>query len=198
MTVREAFEIAFAVLIALGGGGAIVFALSAWLGKVWADRLMIQERAKHDKELTVLSAELRHISEQEITNIKNELDIFKEKHLRGYADKIGIYRLTVDIIAEMLGDLDYMQNTKQPPPDAFQRYDKFNRNRLRAYGYLAMLAPQHVMNAFDAMFDHLIIVAKGHEPYEWTKVRKLSIAFINEVRKDVGIDKSPVEYKGNL
>jgi hypothetical protein len=196
MAVSEAFEIAGAVLVALGGGGVIVFTLSAWLGKVWADRLMIQERAKHDKELTILHAELRHNSEQEITNIKNDLDIFKEKHLRGHSDKIAIYRLSVDIIAEMLGDLDYTQITKQPPPEAFQRYDKFNRNRIRAYGYLAMLAPQHVMDAFDALFDHLIHITQGKEPYDWTKVRKLGIALINEIRKDVGIDKSPIEYRG--
>ena len=198
MTVFEAFEIAGAVIVAVGGGGAIVFALSAWLGKVWADRLMIQERARYDKELTILQSELRHNSEQEITNIKNELDILKEKHLRGHSDKIGIYRLSVDIIAEMLGDLDYTQLTKQPPPEALQRYDKFNRNRLKAYGYLAMLAPQHVMDAFDALFDHLILVVHGNTPYDWKQVRTLGIALINEIRKDVGIDKSPIEYRGNL
>jgi len=198
MVVSEAFEMAGAVLVALGGGGVITFALSTWLGKVWADRLMIQERAKHDKELTILREELRHNNAQEITNLKNELDIFKEKHLRGHADKIVIYRLSVDIIAEMLGDLDYARITKQPPPKPLERYDKFNRNRMKAYGYVAMLAPQHVMDAYDALFDHLIIVASGQDSYNWTKVRELCIALNNEIRKDIGIDTSPIEYRGKL
>ncbi|TVL99201.1 MAG: hypothetical protein CV087_19040 [Candidatus Brocadia sp. WS118] len=169
MAISEIFKIAAAVITALGGGSAIVLALSSWIGKVWANRLMVQDRAKYEQALAKLQAELRHDSERELTNIKNDLDIFKEKHLRGHSDKIAIYRLAVDIIAEKLGDLDYISLTKQMPPDALQKYDKFNRARIKAYGYLAMLAPQNVMDALDALFDHLILIAQGKEQYECGK-----------------------------
>ena len=46
------------MLAALGGGGAIVFSLSAWLGKVWADRLMQREVARHSRELEELRSDL--------------------------------------------------------------------------------------------------------------------------------------------
>ena len=198
MAISEVFGIAAAVITALGGGSAIVLALSSWIGKVWANRLMVQDRAKYEQALAKLQAELRHNSERELTNIKSDLDIFKEKHLRGHSDKIAIYRLAVDITAEILGDLDYSCLTQQLPPDALQKYDKFNRDRIKAYGYLAMLAPQNVMDAFDALFDHIILLTQGQEPYEWEKVRDLSIALLNEVRKDIGIDQSPIEYRGRL
>jgi hypothetical protein len=198
MNVSEIFGITAAIIASLGGGGAIVLTLSSWLGKVWANRLMVQDRGKYEQEFAKLQAELRHNSERELTNIKIDLDIFKEKRLRTDSDKIAIYRLSVDIIAEILGDMDYLQLTKQPPPDALQRYDKFNRDRIKAYGYLAMLAPQNVMDAFDALFDHLILLTQGQEPYEWKKVRDLGIALLNEVRKDIGIDQSRIEYRGRL
>lgn len=38
------FEVVLAILAAIGGGGAVVVALAAWLGKVWADRLSAQQK----------------------------------------------------------------------------------------------------------------------------------------------------------
>lgn len=54
MTTRDAFDTASAVLLSLGGGGAIVLLFSKWLGKVWAKRIMLDDRAKHDRELEKL------------------------------------------------------------------------------------------------------------------------------------------------
>ena len=47
MAISEVFGIAAAVITALGGGSVIVLALSSWIGKVWANRLMAQDRAKN-------------------------------------------------------------------------------------------------------------------------------------------------------
>lgn len=40
---KEVFQIAFAIIMSIGGGGAIVFALSSWLGKIWAQRIINKE-----------------------------------------------------------------------------------------------------------------------------------------------------------
>ena len=61
-----------------------------------------------------------------------------------------------------------------------------------------MLAPQSVMDAADALFDHLLQVSLSQLPYEWPKVRELALALLNEVRKDIGFDSSPIEYRGLL
>ena len=39
MSVEDVLSIAATILTSLGGGAFIVFTLSNWLGKVWADRL---------------------------------------------------------------------------------------------------------------------------------------------------------------
>ncbi|MGB7816491.1 MAG: hypothetical protein WBL28_09105 [Methylotenera sp.] len=46
-----AFEIATAVLFSIGTGGALVLALSSWLGKVWANRILEKEKLKYSEML---------------------------------------------------------------------------------------------------------------------------------------------------
>ena len=82
--------------------------------------------------------------------------------------------------------------------EAGSRFDEFNEQRMRVYGYLAMLAPQSVMDTQDRLMDHLIKISNGSEAYDWNKVRELAINLLNEIRKDVGVDKNPIEYRGEL
>lgn len=48
-----------ATIAGVGAGGAIVFALSSWLGKVWANRILANEK---------------HILETELEKTKRELE----------------------------------------------------------------------------------------------------------------------------
>jgi len=49
-------------LASLGGGVVIVYAFSSWLGRLWADRLMAKETAKHTQELERLRSDLRKVA----------------------------------------------------------------------------------------------------------------------------------------
>jgi len=53
-----------AVLLSLGGGGAIVLGMSSWLGKLWATRMLEKEKAKYATELEVTRNEYRREMEQ--------------------------------------------------------------------------------------------------------------------------------------
>lgn len=198
MSFADVLKIVAAGLVSLGTGGAIVFGLSSWLGKVWANRLMESERARHAQDLEKLRADLQHHSAANLASIKSDLEIYKEKHLKGHEDKLAIYRLATDVVVEILGDLDLMMLSGEPPENAKERFDRFNRGRMKAYGYLAMLAPQNVMDSMDNLMDHIILLTQGQKKYEWPEVRKLVIALLNEIRKDIVIDPTPIEYRGNL
>ena len=54
----EILKIVAGVIAALGGGCFIVVALSSWLGKVWANRLMAKETAKFREDLERLAKQL--------------------------------------------------------------------------------------------------------------------------------------------
>lgn len=198
MTFTEATQLATTVIVALGGGGAIVLSLSHFLGKTWAERLMAKEKATHDEQLEELRAELARKNDTALSELRTALQLAKDKHLSAHSDKVKIYRLVVDIVAELLGDLDSYQLGGLPPEQAAQCLDKFNRGRMRAYGYLAMLAPQSVMSAADSLFDDLIQIGHGQLPYEWPRVRTHILGLLNTVRVDIGFDPAPIKYDGNL
>lgn len=196
MTWDAVWQVSTAVIASIGTAGGLLLALSGYLGKMWADRLMGRERAAHEQELAELRNRLEHQTNTQLAEWEAKLSIYRDKHLRGFNDKLATYRLIVDLVSEILGDFDHWQTTRQPLLP--ERFDALNRARMKAYGYLAMLAPQAVMDALDALFDHLLQIANGKAPYHWATVRGHALVLLNEARKDVGIDHSPIEYKGAL
>lgn len=183
MNWEDIFKLVGAVVFSLGGGGAIVFGLSSWLGKVWADRIL----ANKAHQLTM-----------ELEATKRDLDVIKENTLRFQNDKILTYRAVIDIVARLLAALDSNQSGRLDGPEAAARFDEFNEQRMRVYGYLAMLAPQSVMDAQDNLVDHLLKISNGTEVYEWAEVREKALAMLNAVRKDIGISKESIGYNGEL
>lgn len=74
---KEIFEITAAILASLGGGTAIVFGLSSWLGKVWANRILAKEKAEHSKELEFYKSELN--KELERINVLQDKALYISK-----------------------------------------------------------------------------------------------------------------------
>ena len=54
----KVLEIIGVVLGSFGGAAAIIFWLSSWLGKVWANRILEQDKPKYEKELEAIKVEL--------------------------------------------------------------------------------------------------------------------------------------------
>ena len=188
----DALKIGSAVVTSLGGGGLIVFGLSSWLGKVWANRLMESERQVHAIELEKLRNFLQQSTETELKSLDAQLEIAKKEHL----DRIAIYRGAMDILATITAKVVMITAQKRGPltPEEFL---EFETQRLRMYGYLAMHAPQSVMNAHDALMDLTLALVADGKSTTWPQFRELALGFLNEVRKDISVDKGPVTYAGN-
>lgn len=177
------FKVSAGFLASVGSASAIIFGLSSWLGKVWAHRILEQEKNKMAIGLE---------------STKREFDLAKDKLLSNHSDKITIYRMVIDTVAETLAAFDAHQSRQLSPTEAKEVLEKFNKDRIRLYGYLGMLAPQSVMDAQDELIDLLLLITYGNANYEWKVVRELALKLINEVRKDIGIDKSEISYNGEL
>jgi hypothetical protein len=162
-----------------GAYTVIVIGLSSWLGKVWAERIREKERAKNTVALEAF---------------KHELDILKAQNLRGFNDKIEVYRLVVNIISEAIGDVVKHLFQKQPVPSEI--VFAFDKARMKVYGYLAMQAPQAVIDKYDALTDLIFSMIENPTKYCWADIRERCLAMINECRKDVGFDESPITYNG--
>jgi hypothetical protein len=74
--VGDVFAIAGAIFASLGGGGLLILALSSWLGKIWATRIMERERAALTISIEQAKADLTRSIERE----KAELAKFHEAH----------------------------------------------------------------------------------------------------------------------
>jgi len=196
MNWTEILKLVAAIFGSIGGAGIIIFALSNWLGKVWAVRLMQNEKAEHDKELEKLRSKLESQNKENVESVRSALAIFKETHLKEHTDKIAIYRSVIDIIAAILAELEKTTLGLQAEISK-DVLNMFSRDRLRAYGYLGMLSPQSVMDAQDALVDRLHELIYEGKQAEWSEIRNLALNFINEVRKDIGINKEPIEYRGS-
>jgi hypothetical protein len=70
MTPTDAIEVAASVIAGLGGGGAIVFGLSGYLGKVWAERGLAEQRQKYAQ----LNVEFSHQLDLASRRVQMELD----------------------------------------------------------------------------------------------------------------------------
>jgi hypothetical protein len=104
---RVIVEIAGSIIVALGGGGAIVFGLSSWLGKVWADRLMQKEKATHDRELEDFKVQaLRKLEEQ-------------KAH---FQEKIALYKEAITPVVEFI--TEYQLAGGKPPKDVCVAFEK--------------------------------------------------------------------------
>ena len=196
MSWQEVLEVGAVVIGSLGGGGVIILGLSGYLGKLWAARFMEAERNRHQQDLERLRSDLHASNERTLAGIRTELEIYRERHLKAHRDKVEVYRMGTDIIATILANFD--RASRLTPAEAVQTLDTFNHDRIRLYGYLAMMVPQEVLDAHDGLIDHLILIARGSVPYDWAQVRALAIQFVNAVRKDLAIDTHPVEYRGRL
>ena len=191
MNWTDALKIGTTIVTSLGSGGLIVFGLSGWLGKVWANHLMESERQAYHIELEKLRNSLRRSTETELKSLEVQLEIGKREHI----DRLAIYRAPIDLLAGMIAKVVMITAGKRGPLTA-EEFLTFETQRLRLYAYLAMHAPQSVMDAHDAVMDLTLGLVADGKSTTWLQVRELSLRFLNEVRKDIGIDKEPIAYNG--
>jgi hypothetical protein len=196
--ISEILKISASIIASVGVAGGIIFSLSNWLGNIWANRIMETEKAKYALELEKLRADLYEKNESRLNVIKSDLDIYKEKHLKTHKDKLETYRMGADMIASLLVGLEKHTAGSLAKDEGENLYYNFNRERIKLYAYLGMMAPQSVMDAQDVLIDHLLVVLHGKQEYDRKLVRKLSIDFLNSVRIDLGIDSTPINYQGVL
>src|SRR5688500_12557291 len=62
MSANDVWGIAAADIARPGISGQSVFGLESWLGKVWATRILENERQQHARDLERLKTELEHMS----------------------------------------------------------------------------------------------------------------------------------------
>jgi hypothetical protein len=71
MKIGDILTIAAAIIASLGGGAAIVLALSSWIGKIWANRLMEADKARFARDLKSLESQLSRAAEDRTRKLES-------------------------------------------------------------------------------------------------------------------------------
>jgi len=91
MNLSEILGISVTIIGTLGGGAGIVFGMSNWLGKVWANRLMEQQKADYAKEIESIKSALLKDSESYKIKLKKSEFIF-EKQYEASSELVALVR----------------------------------------------------------------------------------------------------------
>jgi hypothetical protein len=130
MTFTEILETAASVVVGLGGGGAIVFGLSGYLGRVWADRALERQRQENAKvnlqishqlglDVERFKAEIKAGGDAEIERIKAFLARASHVHER-QLDVLGkLYRNLYDAQAYFQSMMRTGRGQNEAPPEAY-------------------------------------------------------------------------------
>jgi len=123
MMPKEAWETAGAVLASVGGGGAIVVALSGWLGKVWAERILAADRAKYAREIEELKGSL----ERTTRILQGEIDktLFVSK--THFETEFNLLREIWANVSEVRGPMSLLRPMSGYPAGRAQQEEHFSR-----------------------------------------------------------------------
>jgi hypothetical protein len=175
------------VLVSFSGGGILVLALSSWLGKVWAERLMQSEAAKHEGRLKELEAKLK----QQVSDFEMRLQSELQLKSDVTRQKIAVYRRITSPILDLVVDAHHSQQF------TVERLISFERKRLDATAQLAMLAPAEVFHEYNALIDYLWDVTENQRDFDFREFRDRGLVLLSKVRNDIGVHVDPVAYIGN-
>ena len=64
MDINDIFKISGAIIGSVGGAAVIIIGLSTWLGKVWANRILEQDKLRYSLELEKIKNELKSETEK--------------------------------------------------------------------------------------------------------------------------------------
>lgn len=80
MSASEVLEIGTAVLVSIGGAGLVLFGLSSWLGKVWAERILTKEKQKYTEDLEEFKQRLAIETESHKVKLKKSEFMFSKEY----------------------------------------------------------------------------------------------------------------------
>jgi hypothetical protein len=128
VTAGDVWRVALAVLASLGGGGAIVVMLSSWLGKVWANRILEQDRAHYASELERLKTDLDRTTRLLQGEIEKTLFVTKTHFetefqiLREIWQEVSVVRASMSALRPKFDIVDVRQTPAERLGERFAAY----------------------------------------------------------------------------
>ena len=176
MNTSHVWQVASSILLSIGGGGVIIFALSSWLGKIWADRLMAKETAAHSSELESLRAKLNSEHDRASHTYRQKIDLYKE---------VGVPLIKLVTVAQTTGRITE------------EALHEFEVARLSSTALLGMFAPKDVFDNYNHIIDYIFDTMDGKATWSFETFRDKALHMLSLMRRDVGLYQDDLTYTGN-
>jgi len=195
----ELLKTAAAVIVSVGGSGAIILGLSAWLGRLWADRLMAGQRSVYEREIEDFKAKALQSLEHEKAIYQHDLEQFKaqlgrdsERSSQTFRERVALYKQCCEPALELI--TSGMDGKGAIDGGAMA---EFERKRLVTAATLGMFAPLPVFEAYNETIDYIQDCFEKKREFEFSEFRRRGFLFLSAIRRDLGIDNEDLIYRGS-
>jgi len=131
MSTNDIWSLTQAIFLAVGGAGAIIFGLSSFLSKVWAERILEKEKQAYTKELE----DIRHRSSELITQLQASVDRAQYVNRATFDREFDTYRETwgkvVDLraaVTSLRPIMDYVDPKQTEEDRKIERLKRFQES----------------------------------------------------------------------
>lgn len=142
MTLQDALEFGGAILLSLGGGTAVLFGFSSWLGKVWAERILNHEKLQQGEQLERFKQQLQEEAERHKIKLKKSEFIFL-KQFDAASALVALYRDISPTFSHP--DMDFHDACDQVAEN-FQRIEGLLHSYVRAHGAVLTDSVKHLLS----------------------------------------------------
>ena len=171
MSWNDSFKIIGSVIFSLGGASALILFFSSWLGKVWANRILAEDKAIYQKEIESLK---NHFNTQ-LAYYKNQLEIAKSSLSRYSENQFYLY-------SELWGQLCDLKNSGD------RLWDSANDKRLLDFTNHLRKTKEHVIKG-------ALLIEEEHYNQLTNILNEFSNFLINKKRL---IDFRQSDIRGNI
>jgi hypothetical protein len=157
MTIVDAWKVSLAVLASLGGGGVIVVMLSSWLGKVWANRILEQDRLKYATEMEKLKSELDRTTRLFQGEIEKTLFVSKTHFetefqiLREIWQEVSVVRASMSPLRPQLDIVDVRQTPVERLKESFEAYVPVVTKLIQSVDHSSPFYPKEIYESLDQL-----------------------------------------------
>lgn|SRR3989338_461462 len=128
MSWSDIFKVIGSVIFSIGGASALIFFFSSWLGKVWANRILADDKAKYQREIEVLKNNFN----KQLVYYKSQLELARASLSRYSENQFYLY-------SELWGQLCDLKNSGD------RLWDRADNNRLLDFSKHLRKTKEYVM-----------------------------------------------------
>lgn len=130
---------------------------------------------------------------------RHKKEIEKDKAMKGFNNKLDTYHKVVDLFSDFLHEINILiiDGKISDAVNVENEIAKFNKLRMRTYGYLCIYADQKTIDAHENLVEYIYDYLEGKIDADWETVRKKVMKLLNCFREDYDPKLTKANYNGN-